>query len=200
MGQQVCKPNGIGDIGLAAGHVLDVSRIGQDQRDVAIGQDVPNWLPIDARRLHRHVGAASLGQPVQQRQQTGRGGVERTDLGAGRPIDRQANRGDDGIFVNIQSRTTRVENFHGSLHLLRRRRRAPLDQSLNSALPNLAVHGAIGGALDAPGPTNTRARSHHRKADLSADDRKTMPQFHPRWVGRSGEELIRMTNVCRKSN
>ena len=42
-------------------------------------------------------------------------------------------------------------------------------QSLDGALPGLAAPGAIGGASGVPGPTDTRARSHHDEADLSAD-------------------------------
>src|SRR3712207_9499318 len=42
-------------------------------------------------------------------------------------------------------------------------------QSLGGALPGLAAPGAIGGASGVPGPTDTRARSHHDDADLSAD-------------------------------
>ena len=40
---------GVGHIGLAAGHVLHVCRVGQDQGNVAIGEDVPDRLPVDAR-------------------------------------------------------------------------------------------------------------------------------------------------------
>ena len=42
-------------------------------------------------------------------------------------------------------------------------------QTLGSALPDLAAHGAIGGASGVPDPTYTRARAHHDDADLSAD-------------------------------
>ena len=41
-------------------------------------------------------------------------------------------------------------------------------QTLDGALPGLAALGAIGGASGVPGPTDTRARSHHDEADLSA--------------------------------
>ena len=71
---------------------------------------------------------------------------------------------DNRVLVHVEAGAARIENVHGSLRLLRRRRRAPLDQSLNNALPGLAAHGAIGGASGAPGPTNTRARSHHENS------------------------------------
>ena len=125
---------------------------------------MPDRLPVNARRLHGHVGAAVLGQPGGQRQQARRGRAECTDLAFESAAARQTNAGDYRILVHVEPRAARVENVHGSLQLLRRRRRAPLDQSLNSALPDRVALGAIGGASDAPGPTNTRARSHHRKS------------------------------------
>src|SRR6202035_3081621 len=103
-------------------------------------------------------------------------GIEAPHFALGRAVTRHTRTRDNRILVNVKPRTARVENVHGSLRLLRRRRRAPLDQSLNNALPSLAAHGAIGGASGAPGSTNTRARSHHRTANLSANGRKTMPQ------------------------
>ena len=38
-------------------NILDVGRIGHDQFERAIAQDVPHRLPVDPGRLHRHVGA-----------------------------------------------------------------------------------------------------------------------------------------------
>jgi hypothetical protein len=63
MGQQVRQPERVGDIGLAAGHVLHVRRIGQHQGEVTVGQDVPDRLPINACRLDHQVRAALLGEP-----------------------------------------------------------------------------------------------------------------------------------------
>src|SRR3712207_2453821 len=63
-------------------------------------------------------------------------------------------------------------------------------QTLGSALPDLAVHGAIGGASGVPDPTDTRARTHHDEADLSAGASSACHRFHPRRVGGSGGELI----------
>src|SRR3954452_9755209 len=44
--------NGVAHVALAARHVLDVPRVGQHQLEVAVAQDVPDRLPVDAGRLH----------------------------------------------------------------------------------------------------------------------------------------------------
>ena len=104
-------------------------------------------------------------------------------FGPGWTVGRHPDAGDHRVFVHIKPRAAWVENVHGSLHPLRRRRRArPLFQSLNSALPGLAAHGAIGGASGAPGPTNTRAHSHHENRQPLRRQPQRLPQVHPRRV------------------
>jgi hypothetical protein len=71
----------------------------------------------------------------------------------------------------------------------------PAQWNLNSALPGLAALGAIGGAPDAPGSTDTRARSHQRRANLSVSSRQTMPQVSSPAGRRSDGELI-PANAC----
>ena len=102
--QQVGQPDRIGDIGLAAGHVLDVGGVGQDQREVAIGEDMPDRLPVDTGRLHRDMGAAALCQPGGQRQQPGGCGVETAHLGSGRAVDHNPDRGNHRILVHVEPR------------------------------------------------------------------------------------------------
>ncbi len=81
MGNKICQPSGIVDLGLAARNVLDVFGVRQHQRKIAITQDVPDRLPIDARRLHGHLSAALGCQPVRQNEKAcGGGGVERADF------------------------------------------------------------------------------------------------------------------------
>jgi hypothetical protein len=62
--QQIGGSRGIVHVALAAGHLLDMRRIGQGQLIPAI-QNVPERLPVDARRLHRTV--ADLRSLVQVR-------------------------------------------------------------------------------------------------------------------------------------
>src|ERR1700738_3359104 len=60
--QKIGQPGGVVHIGLAPGHILDVRRVRQHQDKVAVAEDMPHRLPIDAGRLHCDVGAAVLGQ------------------------------------------------------------------------------------------------------------------------------------------
>jgi len=65
--QQVGNPGRIVHVGLAARHVLDVRRIGEHQLKVFF-QNVPNRLPINARRFHGDVRAAHRVKPLAQLQ------------------------------------------------------------------------------------------------------------------------------------
>jgi hypothetical protein len=58
MRQQVGEPTCIVDVSLAARDILDVGRIGQDQFEIAVAEDVPNRLPVDTGRFHDNVRAA----------------------------------------------------------------------------------------------------------------------------------------------
>jgi hypothetical protein len=53
--EKLGKPHGIVDVGLAAGHVLDMGGIRQDQHELAVIENMPDRFPIDAGRLHRHM-------------------------------------------------------------------------------------------------------------------------------------------------
>ena len=94
-------------------------------------------------------------------------------------------------FVHVKPRAAGVENVHGPLRHPCCRRRAPLDQSLNNALPDLAVPGATGVLWVLRfNYYNTRARSHHRNHQPLGQQ----PAYNARGsrtVGRrSGGELI----------
>ena len=69
-GQQISDPHRIIDVRLAAGNLLDVRRIGHDQREIARAQDLPHRRPVHPGRLHRDLRAPARRQPRQQRQQT----------------------------------------------------------------------------------------------------------------------------------
>jgi len=76
MSQQVGDPSRIADIGLTTRDILDVSGIRQNQLEIAVTQNVPNWLPVDAGCFHGHMGATHLRQPRQQEQQPASRGLE----------------------------------------------------------------------------------------------------------------------------
>ena len=76
MGEQVGEPDRIGDVGLAAGHVLDVGGVGQDQGAGAGVEHPPDRAPVDAAGLHGDVGVAVLVEPGGEVEQGRRGGRE----------------------------------------------------------------------------------------------------------------------------
>src|SRR5258708_34782562 len=77
--QQVGDPRRITDIGLATGNIFDVSGICENEFKTAVTQNVPDRLPVNSGRLHGHMVATLLGQPREQRQQSGGGGLEGLD-------------------------------------------------------------------------------------------------------------------------
>ena len=66
MGEQIGDPGRIADVGLTTRNIFDVSGIRQNQLEIAVTQDVPDRLPVNAGCFHGHVGATELRQPCQQ--------------------------------------------------------------------------------------------------------------------------------------
>jgi hypothetical protein len=58
MGHQIGQPGGVVHIGLAPRHVFDMGGVGQYQGELAIGQNMPDRLPVDARRFQGDMGYA----------------------------------------------------------------------------------------------------------------------------------------------
>jgi hypothetical protein len=61
--KQLAEPLGVLDVGLAAGHVLDVLGVNEPELEVVLEQ-VIDRPPLDARRLHRDVRDAEPHEPV----------------------------------------------------------------------------------------------------------------------------------------
>src|SRR6516164_11715416 len=130
---------------------------------------MPYRLPVDAGRLHRDVSASLGRQPVRQRQQFRGGCLEGTHFAPDRTIDHVPYASHDRVLMNIKAGTMWIENFHRvssrsvgvEPRTKKSNKRAP--QPLPTAGDNLGCSGA-------PGPTRRRARLHHSKADLCADD------------------------------
>jgi hypothetical protein len=87
-------------------------RVGEDQRERAIRQDVPDRLPIDPGRFHCDVRASVSGKPIGQGEQPGRGSTERPHFGPRLGIGRPSNGRDNAILVHIQTRATWVNDLH----------------------------------------------------------------------------------------
>jgi len=73
--QELTQPGGVRDIGLAARHLLDVTRIDKQTVELIL-EDRPDRLPIDAGRLHRHLRHPVRLRPVAQRQQPAHRGLK----------------------------------------------------------------------------------------------------------------------------
>jgi len=142
-------------IALAARHVANLHRVGQDQRDLAL-EDVPDRLPVDARRLHRDMGAAMLGQPIRQREQLGRRRAECPHVRLDRCAVREAYARHDRLLMDIQTRTPRIEHLHRDL--LVAPARSPRDRNLEGVLSGPRPVATVWGARGAPGPTDIRAQ------------------------------------------
>jgi hypothetical protein len=65
MCQQIGDPGRIVSVALAAGHRLDVGRVGQDLLKATF-QDVPDGLPVDTCGLHGHVSTPGLLEPIRK--------------------------------------------------------------------------------------------------------------------------------------
>lgn len=136
---------------VCARHGLQVAGIGQDQRDVAVGQDVPDRLPVHPRRLHGDVGAAVLPHQLDSARSAGVGcrtGAPRSRACRHRPTEPRP-----------QPRTTRVKSFHdrfpgraadaghlnqGTLNSALRRSHGPLTQSGVLRVPRVRLtHGPV---------------------------------------------------------
>ena len=92
--------------------------VGQHRGELEVGVLQRLLQPLHVAGLLAHeLFAGGLAQPRRQLQQLGRRRSEAADLGPSRSISRKAHRRDDPVLVDIEPRTARVENIHGSLHL-----------------------------------------------------------------------------------
>src|SRR5258706_4360020 len=78
-GMQFQQPLAFGDVALAPGQVLGMSRIDQEAFQTALLQNLKYWNPIHPGRLHRHAAHPALDQPVGHPLQICREAVEAPD-------------------------------------------------------------------------------------------------------------------------
>src|SRR5438874_8977732 len=97
----------------------------QQQSEIAVAQNVPHRLPIDAGRLHRDMGAALGGEPLRQRQQFLGRGLEGADLTTYRAVRHVPLAGHDRVLVHVEPGAMWVENLHAPLRSMRRWRGIP---------------------------------------------------------------------------
>jgi hypothetical protein len=168
MSQQIGQPCGIVDVGLTTGHVLQVGRVRQDQLELTVGENVPDRLPINARRLHDDVRHAFCRQPIGQKHQFGSSVFESLDRSGYLAPRYVTNASHHRVLMYIQTSAMRIENFHrcslcaGGVEPCKRksRKRAPGQK-------HRPWHSQ--GCSKVPGPTDKRDHEHQGKTDLCAD-------------------------------
>jgi hypothetical protein len=157
MRQQVGQPRRVVHVGLAAGHVLDVPRVGEHQLE-RLGQNRPDRLPVDAGRFHRHVGDRVAAQPARQPLEFRGRGAEGLDV----PLDPatldQASTGHDAVAMHVEPGATRMKDFHDCL-LACGTGEEPTGSNSRMRAPAQAGVATGRGARRAPGSTFLRARS-----------------------------------------
>src|SRR5215475_10930668 len=147
MGQQIGDPGRVANIGLTTRNIFDVSRIRQNQLEIAVTENVPNWFPVDAGCFHGHMGATHLGQPRQQEQEPGRRGLEAPDFAGDFAVRYQAHARHNGLLVNVETTTTPVNDFHLLPPPKARRQRGDLiDELYQTCSGALAPRGTTKGA------------------------------------------------------
>jgi hypothetical protein len=148
---EIGDPHGIVHVGLAAGDILDVRRIGHDQLERPLAQDIPHRFPIDPGRFHRHLGTPALRQPAQQRLKTGCRRVECPALPGCLAANHYPYAGDDRLLVHIETGNALMHHVHclplshlrcrrGDLSWMNSRKRAP-----GAAVPPLGFSGGVRG-------------------------------------------------------
>ena len=114
MCHQIGQPGGVVHIGLAPRHVLDMGGVGQYLFELTIRQNVPDRLPVDARRFHGDMRYAFSRQPIRQGHQFLGRRLEGFDSSAYLAVHHVTNAGHHRILMNIRTGTMRMQNFHRS--------------------------------------------------------------------------------------
>ena len=116
MAQQIRDPHRIFDIGFATGDTLDVGRIHHPRGETAF-QEIIHRLPIRAGRFHGYMRHPFGGEPCLQGEEIWRGGAKRLH-DRGDPVrSGMIDTRDHTFFVDIESRTVRVEHIHNNVIL-----------------------------------------------------------------------------------
>jgi hypothetical protein len=191
MREQVGKPDRVGDVGLAAGHVLHVRGVGEISVWPSPRPSAASTCqtPVDAGRLRGDDRTVVAFQPVRQGEEPRRHGREGLYLPTDRPVALdQAHRRDDSIVMHVQAGAAGMQNLHGTLLRGRAAGAGPREGEAEWRAPGRqrADHDASEGASGSPGPTDTRAYHTKDWPDLSADGHAIMPQVSFPRVGSVG--------------
>src|SRR5215831_8582008 len=75
-------------------------------------QDMPDRLPVNAGRFHRHMRALVFRQPLRQAQKVRRGRLEGPHFGCGLAIGDKAQAGHHRLLVNVKTATSPMHQLH----------------------------------------------------------------------------------------
>ena len=112
---EVGDPHRVVHIRFAAGNRLDVSRVGEDEFEIAVAQYLPHGTPIDPGRLHRHDRAPARAQPFQQPQEPVRRRRKSPTFPRRLVPRHRAHARNHGVLVNVQPRDAIMDRFHSRL-------------------------------------------------------------------------------------
>ena len=112
MRQQIGQPSRIVDVRLAAGDVLHMGRVRQQQFEFAVAENMPDRLPVHPGRLHDDVGAALRGQPFRQLEKRLRRRLERAHLASSGAVHRRAQARHHRVLMHVETGATRIQNLH----------------------------------------------------------------------------------------
>ncbi|MDX6666752.1 MAG: hypothetical protein QOK04_132 [Solirubrobacteraceae bacterium] len=112
MGRHICQPLGIGEIGLAAGDLLDVPRVAQPHGEAAL-QRVEHGLPVHAGGLHRHELNLPVCQPsFENLKAGGRGGEPLLLANYAAPGAKLAEARDNAVAMHVQAGDAIIDLLH----------------------------------------------------------------------------------------
>jgi hypothetical protein len=157
--EQIGDPRRVVDVGLASRDVADVAGIGQDQFEPAF-EDVPHWFPVDASRFHGDVRAAVHGEPVGQREQSGRGGGKAAHFVMLRS-GHTTHAGHDGVLVHVESGAAGIENLHVACCEINGSGSSPRDRILVSVLAGMTARHHNTGCAQGCGSNCLAGSGHH---------------------------------------
>jgi hypothetical protein len=148
---------------LAARNVLDVRRIGHQQLELTLAQDLPYRRPVNPRCLHRDMRAPALRQPRQQGQQPRRRRRESPTLPPVGARASAAHRTPPSLCGRRARRPACASlPFYISPPYLRRRHGGLAQTKSNKRAPGRERPSApVGGLQGSSGPTRNRALQHH---------------------------------------
>ena len=183
MRNQLGEPRCVVHVCLAAGHILHMRRIDQDQLEILVRKNVPHRLPVDPGRLHRRACHALRREPLAKRNQLRRRRRKRSYFRFGLGPDHATNTGNHRRLVHVEAGTRLMQQFHHTLLQSAAGMGHSMGKSGKRAPgPNRSM--AQSGVLQVPRVQLTRGFANTKKRPTSKPtDPNTLNPFHALRVG-----------------